>query len=1073
MKKRRNSFFVISLTKNILSARGLLFLFLYISNFGFFFESAFAGQVIQPITITGIITDATTGEPIPGVNIYSKTNPTRGTISDFNGMYTIDVSDRSEILVFSYMGYLSEEIPVSDRETISVALMPAIEQLGEVVVIGYGTQRKQSVVGAVATASGEDIKRMNVSEISNSLTGMVTGLVTIQQNSLPGSSLNQGSGMEGSTAGQNPGTQIYIRGRSTWSGGQPLILVDGIERRMDEVDPNEVSSVSVLKDASATAVFGVRGANGVILITTKRGRVSKPNISFDGQYSMSMVSKLPKVLNSYEANLLKNYAIINEVALREDAWDFYKPQQLLEYYRTGEYPDAFPDTDWPSELMRNAANAYRFNTNISGGTNFVKYFGSMGYINEGGIMKGEDVGQGYSSNFGHDRFNFRSNLDFQFSPTTTVSLNLAGIYAITTDPGYNDNNIRAMAGIYRTPSDLFPVQYSDGVYANDPSILFQNPYVEMNFSGLDRSQKSQVLTDLKIDQKLDIITPGLSFGATASYDNDQTNRGPAFGKIDQAYKYIKPEIIFAQSASDSAGSIIWTIPSAQHGYNFVPPPGNRINESFHSLRRQLFYQFSLDYDRYFGRHQVTALALMNRMENAAGSNFLRKREDWVGRITYNYDDRYLLEANAGYNGSEKFDRKYRFGFFPSIAGGWIISNEQFFQNTLPWWNTLKIRYSAGFVGSDGDIPPWQYVSTWTTSDAMMWFGQPPGGTGYQTTFEGETANPHARWETTVKHNLGIETGFLNDRLLFSLEYFTDDRSDILIAANARTSNDIVGANLPAANIGKTETRGFEADLVYRYFSIGTGLGITQRLSYASAIDKTLFRDDPPLRPSYQKAEGYPIGQTRSLLDNGIMHSWDDIYTSTLLLSNQSVLPGDFSYIDFNSDGIINNEDRVPWGFPGRPQHSYTYNLALNYKGIGFSALFYGVFNVTNNQSFETFRDLFSIVYPWNMNESWVPELDNTHTARDQSLRFISSRPQTGRYDLIDGSYLRLKNIEVSYQLPKSHLDNIGLANMRVYITGYNIFLWTREEWREDREGQRFETSYPMLKRFTFGLTMGL
>lgn len=1034
--------------------------------------SLIANNNAQPITITGVITDGSTGEPVPGVNIYPKGNPTRGAISDIDGNYTIIVESNEEILVFSFVGYAQQEIQVGSQRVINVIMALSTQELEDVVVVGYGTQKKQSVVGAISTTSGDDIKKMNVAEVSNALTGMVTGLVTIQQNSMPGTDIIAGAGIEGSTNGQNPGTQIFIRGQSTWNGGQPLILVDGIERRMEEVDPNEIKSFSVLKDASATAVFGVRGANGVILITTKRGTLSKPKITFDGQYTTSMVSKIAHTLNSYDVNRLRNSAIINEVAVREDAWAFYKPEEVLNYYVTGEYPDLFPDVDFADVMLKDATSSYRFNTNISGGTKFVKYFGSLGYLHEGGILDGKDVGQGYTPNFGHDRFNFRSNLDFQFTPTTTISLNLAGNYSFTQDPGYSDNNLRTMRGIYEMPPDFYTLQYEDGYYSYNPNFPISNPYVALLFGGLDRSTKSQVFTDLKIDQKLDFITEGLSFNITASYDNDLVSRGPAIGTTQQAYKWVSPELIFAENASDSAGAVVWTIPASDHGYDFVPPPTNRISEKFTYIKRQLFYQISLNYNRSFGKHTVTGLALMNRKENATGSSFLSKREDWVGRATYDYDNRYFMEVNAGYNGSEKFDRQYRFGLFPSIAAGWMISNENFFISALPDVSTLKVRYSIGRVGSDDGIERWLYVNNWTTTNAMLWLGTTPGPTGYQTTFEGEVANPDIHWETATKNNLGVEAGFFKDRLLLNFEYFTDDRKDMLIAAVDRTSNVIVGAPLPAGNIGMSKTKGVEIDLEYRYYS-DSGLGITSRLSYATAIDETLYRDDPFLMPGYQKNEGFPIGQTRSYLENGIIQNWDEIYSTTGQLSNQQNLPGDYRYIDYNSDGVIDGDDIVPWGYPGRPQKSYTWHLSAKYKGFSVSAMFYGVFNVTMYQPYQTFRDLYSVAYQWNMDESWSPELGNTDEVISQSIRFASNQPNFGRYDYIDGSYLRLKNAEIAYEIPKEFLSKMKVNNMRFYATGYNIFLWTKDEWREDRESTRGAVSYPILKRFTFGVSIGL
>lgn len=1072
MKKVCSFFQITRFLKDKKISRLLVFLFLW-QMFSVLPVDA-GTETLQALTVSGYITDAETGEPLPGVNVYAKDNPTRGSISDMEGKYTINVSDPSAILVFSFIGYTQQEIVVGDRTIINVSLSVSTTQLEDVVVVGYGTQKKQSVVGAISTTSGDEIKKMNVPEITNALTGMVTGLVTIQQNSRPGADLLDGTGLDGSSSGDNEATKIYIRGQSTWNGGQPLVLVDGIERRMTEVDPNEIKSFSVLKDASATAVFGVRGANGVILITTKRGMTGKPKISFDGQYSVSMPSSIPHTLNSYDVNSLKNYVILNEVGLREEAWKYYKPQEVLNYYRTQEYPEIFPDMDYTDLLLKDYSNAYKFNTNISGGTKFVKYFGSLGYLHEGGIFNASDLGQDYVPNSNQDRFNFRSNLDFQFTPTTLISMNLAGNYSLMTDPGYSNNNQKIMKGVYSMPPDLYPIQYSDGVYANNQGFFFTNPYTELNFGGLDRANVSQVFTDLKLEQKLDFIIEGLKVSATASYDNSLVSRGPGYGATQQAYKWINPEIINAQTESDSIGAVVWTIPSSTSGYDFVSPPANRQSEKFTSIKRQLFYQFALNYDRTFGKHTVSGLALMNRKESASGSAYVSKREDWVGRATYNYDDRYFVEVNAGYNGSEKFDSEYRFGLFPSFAGGWMVSNEQFFKQAFPWWNTLKLRYSTGKVGSDDGIDRWLYVTNWTATNAMLWFGETPGPTGYQTTFEGSPVNPDIHWETAIKKNFGIEAGFFKDKLLAGFEYFTDDRKDMLIDASARTSNDIVGANLPAANIGITETHGIEMDVEYRYFS-KSGLGITTRLSYASAIDKTIFRDDRELRPDYQKAAGFPIAQTRSSIDYGIMQTWDDVYTSTLFSSNQEVLPGDMQIIDFNADGIINAEDVVPWGYSNRPQKSYSLNFGLSYKGFSLNTMFYGVFNVVMNQNYdlEIFREQFSIAYPWNYSESWSPELGNTLSAQGPALRYTTQQTNSGTYEYVDGSYLRLKNAEIAYQVPEKYLKKMGVTSMRVYATGYNIFLWTKDEWREDREFARAATSYPIMKRFTLGLSFSL
>lgn len=1032
--------------------------------------------VEQPQTkqLKGTVKDASK-QPIPGATVIIK-GTSVGTITDFDGNFTLDAPVNSEILSVSFVGYATQEHKIGSSSVFNIVLEEVTVGVEEVVVVGYGQQKKESVVGAISLATGDQLKQMNTSEVSNSLTGLIPGLVTVKSSGIPGGF--------GANSSYDKKTQIFIRGLSTWNGGEPLVLVDGVERDLDDLDANEIEGISVLKDASATAVFGVRGANGVILITSKRGRIAKPKLTFEGQTSVSMISRLSKPLDSYNVNLLKNYAVINEVALNENAWQYYKPQEILNYYKTQEYPEIYPNVDWTEVMLKDAAQSYKFNTSVVGGTKFVKYFGSLSYVHEGGILNGKDEGQGYKSNFSYDRFNFRSNLDFQFTKSTKLSLNLAGYYASQSDPGGSGNTWRTWAGVYGFPPDLFPVKYSDGYYANYQGFdRYPNPYIQLNFNGVSGSSRSQINTDINFEQKLDFITKGLSITADVSIDNSLNGSGPTIADNGIVTKYIDPRILNATNAADSAAYIIYYVPSTTTGYEYVEPPVQYWGDEFGSISRQLFYQVALRYKREFGSHSVSGLALLNRTEGASGSSFLSKREDWVGRITYDYASRYFLEVNAGYNGSEKFDRKYRFGLFPSVAGGWMISNESFFKNSLPWWSTAKIRYSYGTVGSDQGIARWLYVSNWDKTSLNWNLGAPyPASSGYPISKEGAIANPDVRWETAVKQNLGIETGFFDNSLKINFEYFQDNRKDMLIDSDMRANNVIFGANLPPANLGKTKTKGYEIEAMYDYRNI-SGFNFYTKYSFGYAKDKILFRDDPELLPDYQKQQGYAIGQTRTFINSSIIQNWDQIYTGVMDASNAGRLPGDFRRIDFNADGVINDNDVVPYMYPNRPEYSYSLTMGMKYKGFSLSAMFYGVFNVSYIQNYyRSFEMLYSVAYPWHLDESWSPENNNTTTAQRNAIRYSTpyeykySNTGAGSYDIVDGSYLRLKNAEIAYQFDAKTLKRLGVESLRVYLSGYDIFYWSKL--REDREGAPSTEgtsvgTYPLMKRFTMGVTVGL
>jgi TonB-linked SusC/RagA family outer membrane protein len=980
MTKIQSLLFIFSLTILTMGAA-------YSSNSdpGVLLNSAYAEPQQGPVT--GIVTDAATGEVLLGVTVVVK-GTTIGQITDPNGRFSINIPQQEVVLVFSSVGYASQEVTAKAGSTVNVALGLDVLEMDEVVVIGYGVQKKETVVGSISQASGDQIMNsLRGSDLTNALTGNLPGLITIQSSGIPG-----GSGAE-----NNP-TQIFIRGQKTWNNAQPLILVDGIEREMNDVDPYTVEGISVLKDASATAVFGVKGANGVILITTKRGAIGRPKLSISTSTSAKTISRITERLNSYETVKLKNYVLLNEVVLNESPWGYMIPEEQMRYYRDQTYPEYLPDVNWADEMLKDFSWDKTVNMTISGGTNFVKYFGSLSYLNEGDILRIRDVGQGYNPNFEFNRYNYRSNLDFNISPTTTFTVNLGGYFSSQQRPRQGLIT-KEWFGLYSFPSNIYPVKYSDGVYADIDDNRWRNQFVESNFTGYSMVKQTQVNSDFQLVQKLDFLTKGLSVKGKFSYDIRASSTGPNLIDNGIMTKYIDKDIMNEIEPGMSAEEIAeiekryttWLIParSGAGGYDFVTDPISFTNENSNSnsdrnsFYRALNYELSLNYNRDFGKHNVGGLFLMSRNEMARGNIFPTYREDWVGRVVYGYDTRYLLEFNGAYNGSEQFGPDYRFGFFPSVAMGWVVSNESFFEPLKPIVNLMKFRYSNGKVGNDriSNNPAlyrWLYLSSWNVTNDRWWFldtTPAPATSIYPQRFEGIIPNPFIQWETAHKQDVGVEMGFFQNLFRVHFDYFWEERTNIMVRGEDRVEPVYFGTDPVTANLGHVKNEGYEIELDFARTTPG---GFRYNIGYALSFSKDLIirKSDTELSPSYQKEAGYAIDQPRVYMHEGVINSWNDVYTGVLGQSRNDLLPGAFRQIDFNNDGIISVDDQAPYGFTPRPQYSYSPKFGIGYKGLDLNVDFYGVFNV-EGQSMAmqgAFGFQQDILYNVHREIAWFPEL---------------------------------------------------------------------------------------------------
>ena len=1028
-----------------------LFLCMFLGRANELMASDFSAQRSDQVDekkLTGTVVDEN-GEPITGASVLVK-GTTTGTMTDIDGRFSITVSEKAKTLLVSFVGMESKEVSIGRQKEFKIVLVESNVSLQEVVVVGYGSQKKQSIVGAISQVKGDKLERAaGITNLGQALTGLLPGVSTIQITGMPGA--------------DDP--TILIRGQSTWNNAQPLILVDGIERRMNDVDMSEVESVSILKDASATAVFGVKGAEGVILITTKRGKEGKAQFNFSANVGFKLLAKMPEKLDSYSAYMYQNAGIERELPTREDSWKYYTPMDIVNRYKYRQSPSdqyIYPDVDWTDAMTKDFGLSQRYNLNVSGGGKFAKYFGSLAYTKEGDILNsGDQTGLPYKSQYAYERYNYRTNLDFNITPSTIFTVNLAGYLGIKHGT-YVSSEYDLWRAFYYTPPGVFPVKHEDGTWGYTAlNSQIGNPVKTLNASGAKKDLTTQVNTDFILKQKLDFITKGLSAQLSFSYDNTLYSQSGTQGST-LLSKYIDP----------ITGEVTYNPVKGSNEYDYVLSPNYHHSENVKvsSTVRRLFYQIQLNYSRRFGDHDLGVTALLNREEYASGSMFPRYREDWVGRLTYNYDERYFLETNGAYNGSEKFGKGYRFGFFPSLAVGWLVSNERFFN--FNWLDKLKLRYSIGKVGNDNfNATRWAYQTQWKIDDNYTKFGPWSESSSYKQYLESVVGNPNLQWETARKQNLGIEVAVLKNMFSINFDLFKDNRDKIFLSAGQRSVPDYFGANAVSANLGKTETKGYEFEISF-HKSHGNGLSYWATYSFTHAKDKVIYREDPELLPDYRKNEGFQIDQTKAQINVGYMTNWDDVYASVKGDVNNSYrLPGDVNVLDFNGDGVINDYDKAPYGYPSRPQNTYNLSAGIDYKGWSFMVQFYGVYNTTRSHNFQTTTGATTcpLVYDY-LNDYW--------TSGNTDAQWKAPRSGTESYiadlNLFDGSYLRLKNIELAYTFRQSWMKRMGINSLKLLVSGNNLFFWSKLP--EDREQSVYNgggsgTLYPNVKRVNIGLNV--
>jgi len=1056
------------------------------------FVSLISYQVLaQQRIVKGTVTDSK-GMTMPGVTVKIK-GTTTGTQTSLDGKYTITAPNSNATLVFSFVGYAEQEYPASSAN-LNVVLKEQASSLTEVVVLAFGSQKRVNVTGAIGTISGADLVATPVSNVSNMLVGSTPGISGLQSSGEPGRNT----------------AALFIRGRATFGNSTALVVIDGVEQpaerpfdELNSMDANEISGITILKDAASTAVYGIRGANGVIVVTTLRGKLGKPVISLSSNFGSTKATNLQKGVNSYDYAVMRNeatrysaYSFGNAgdaqfLFTSDDLWKFqnnrdFTPAEVAAYpgltdaQRTSlnNSPAVYYGShDLYAEQFGNTGGQKQLNMNVRGGTEKVKYYASLGYFSQGTIMNNTTY-QGTNTGSNFDRYNFRSNFDITPVKNLTISVNIAGQFGTTVGPGSSNspfdqggryktieqyiydgnpintqgildghliNNINGVAGSFANPL---------GNKLNNNSIVgSQNAVFNLINSGTGTVYNTLLDNALKVSHTMDYLTPGLAAHATASYQDNYVKtvtQNPAFSVYTFQRDVADPNKIDFYGGGYGASS-------------FNANPGNNYTW------KKSYFDASVDYSRSFGPHTVGALILgkatLYSLQNDAyktpsGSMAL------ASRVTYNYKERYLAEFDIQYSGTEQFAEDRRFGYFPAYSLGWVPTNEAFFKPNK-WVNYLKIRGSYGVVGNDqintgGVVRRYLYLPNaynqnlgTTNSNQGYYLGNSNGSSQnpyYTGTTEGALGNPDVTWERAKKINIGLEAKFIGNRLSFTGDYFKEDRDNILVGLGTIPITFGVSSSLiPAVNVGSTTNKGFETTLGWADKIGEFHYSLTGSVSYAR--NKINFFAEAPNPYPWMNKTGYAIGQNFGLVTDGFFNTTEELANRpyNTYNTNQTAL-GDIRYKDINGDGRIDNKDMVPIGFTNLPEYSYNLKVNFQYKGFDLSALFLGTANgsfYVNQTITQSFNKGIGNVFQWEYDGRWTPAKAAAGDPITYPRPVLTTRePGTSNFStpsdlwLVSNSFKRLKNLEIGYTFPANAvLKKAGISSLRIFGNGNNLFTW--------------------------------
>lgn len=1021
-----------------------------------------SSSATQNITVKGVVVDEQ-GLPAIGASVLVAGSTSMGTVTDEKGSFTIKVPAGS-VLNVSYVGYADQSRKVT-RDLLDwyVQLEVDANFIEDAVVVGYGVQKKESIVGAISTVSAEKLADTGTQDITSALSGKVSGLLMTSESGAPGSE-----------------TTMILRGVSSFSAGgnSPLVMVDGVERKMSDLNPSEVQSISVLKDASATAVFGSKGANGVILVTTKSGQEGRAKMHARAEFGVLSAVSIPEHVGSVETIQMANVALKND-----QSFPALYSDKVIEQYRSGANPWRYPDVDWYDVMLDKLAPSYNASFDISGGSKRIKYYAMGSYYHDGSLIK--QLNKNGPVKYTSDRINYRLNLDATLTKTTTLSLRFGGSVKINNRPNGSVTQGQIFNEMYMASGAMFPAYFTEDIYslypdpnypdvegirvANNTGQNWENPARHLLYNNWREDTEYRVLSDLILKQNLDFITKGLSAKVMVSLTT-------SFDRMSESAEQSLPRWSIDWDRYDAGDPNIWNSSRADVTTVYVVPPFD-VTMS-HNPTGYAFLHYiegSLNYARKFKGHDVSATAVYNQRQDNSTTGSPRRNQSFVGRATYNYKKKYLFEANLGITGSEQFAPDYRYGVFPSVAVGYTISKEKFWKKAMPWWSTFKIRGSWGLVGSETTSGFLYYTAYEKVNYANF-------GMHYR---EGSAANEGARWETADKKDIGVEMGFFKDNLSINVDFFDEYRYDMLMTP---VTTPLIGVAFKKTNAGALKKHGVDIDILWRksyksgfFYSIGGLLSLNENriVKYA----------DIPFDPEYKKVAGTPSLSQRSgstLVDDKYFQNINEIhgypaYTSSWV----NMIPGVYKFLDYKPEGAITDEDLHVIGGSSYPPCSYSLNFSVGYKGLTFRAV--GVGTIGKYIQFKRAYILPFLAGDLAVHQAqrdyWSPtNRDATAPAltyNDQMYSWAGGTSAHPGYDLAlegytwrNSDYFNISELYLGYKFDGKKLRQaLGIDGLTVSLSCNNVFMFTGLIEGNPQMHNTATSYYPLMRTTKLGINL--